>query len=816
MEIGSMAFANLYGFPSDHDLLNVEDDDYSHGLGASMLQSHIAFPYPLEPLAHSGIFAPPSAFDVGLSSTLANKADPQQLDSGASDPPDRFHLSQAADILRYPQTEIDQQAQEKFPTAPQNKTPASKRGPRRLRRQNHSCDPCRSAKRACDLPPNANHVDNLSSSPCSMCKLRGTDCTVVWRASKQSHKPKKSASVSFVKSHSTDHDLDSINKYTDDSLSPTTPNSLSSHESVLVCHMMTSETCAQKLDVYIDIFDDPMSKLLSKRCMAPCYSLGIAALTPLSRNTQLAAHFSQAQSSIKNSWEKGSSPRPTSAASRLFLTASILDSLFQSPNSHSKCARSVSRDNALIETYKWVAIATGSQFSVNESDAENMWKSHKQTRDVAYATWCKAKHMVFENIANKSFRLGLSLLLFGIILPPTESDKSCEFEEDAAYALHEGLRRLHTLCAEARAYLQNCSTQSALLTPLMGLRKPCLLQNLSTGALENVLELIAAFEWLVEMLQSVAISLFPCRSFTFALSIGNFSAEHSHSIEKVTQRSDGKSVDNGRDSNTMDDAIIARVTAGSPTVTVLWSQGFPEHLVHSALLESGSVVILVWKALARLTLSIRKVGAGDANYTEIHHRFNMMTMLIDLWRTTFGTVDHASALSLQLSTANVRRGVLFCATDGNLGVLLFYELCCQLQRHLEDQPQSLGNKLRETLNLTRNYSNYQRLTSAMQISYLTSATHGLSSPGFQGEGGLKSNIEDIRAHPHPTMVVQAHRLAAKCFAEEIQNSVHTVDIKRISDLSASLESCLRELQGLQNALVMYPGAELGDENVTSS
>jgi hypothetical protein len=62
------------------------------------------------------------------------------------------------------------------------------------------------------------------------------------------------------------------------------------------------------------------------------------------------------------------------------------------------------------------------------------------------------------------------------------------------------------------------------------------------------------------------------------------------------------------------------------------------------------------------------------------------------------------------------------------------------------------------------------------------------------------------------MVVQAHRLAAKCFAEEIQNSVHSVNIKRISDLSASLESCLRELQGLQNVLVMYPGAELGDEN----
>jgi hypothetical protein len=509
--------------------------------------------------------------------------------------------------------------------------------------------------------------------------------------------------------------------------------------------MMTSKTCAQKLDLYIDIFDDPMSKLLTKWCMAPCYSLGIAALTPLSRNAQLATHFSQAQSRIRNSWEAASSLRPNSA-SRLFLTASILDSLFQCSDTHSKCTRPALRDNALIETYKWVAIATGSQFAINENDAQNTWKSQKQTRDIAYATWCKAKHMVFENIASKSFRLGLSLLLFGIILPPTELDRSCEFEEDAAYALHEGIRRLHALCTEARAYLQYGGTHPGLITSLMGLGKPCLLQSLSIGARENVLELIAAFEWLVEMSQSVAISLFPCKSFTFALSFGKFNNESGHSIE-VTQRLDGKSVDNGRDSITIDDSIIARVTAGSPPVTVLWSQGSPEHFVYSALLESGSVVALVWKALARLTLAIQNVGTGDGNYAEIHHHFNMMTMLIDLWRTTFGTIDHDSALSLQLSTTDVRRGVVFCATDGNLAVLLFYELSCQLQRHLGDQPQSLGNKLRETLNLTTNYRNSQRLTSAMQISYLTSTNHGLSSPGVQGEGGLKSNIEDIRAHP---------------------------------------------------------------------
>ncbi|KAJ5478478.1 hypothetical protein N7530_003987 [Penicillium desertorum] len=335
METGSMMFANLYGYPYDSNVFGAEDSDCNHTLGASALQSHAAFPYPFEPIGYSGMFAPSSTSDMGLASNysrhLSENAEPQQFNSGVLDPPDHSGLPQVADILRSPCTEIDQQTHGKLPSPPQSQIPASNRRPKRLRRQNHSCDPCRSAKRACDLAPNANHVNNVSSSPCSMCKLRGTDCTVAWRASKQpSHKPKKSASGSLVKNHSTDPVLDAIN----DSLLPATTSNLSRHESVLACHMMTSKTCAQKLDLYIDIFDDPMSKLLTKWCMAPCYSLGIAALTPLSRNAQLATHFSQAQSRIRNSWEAASSLRPNSA-SRLFLTASILDSLFQCSDTHS-------------------------------------------------------------------------------------------------------------------------------------------------------------------------------------------------------------------------------------------------------------------------------------------------------------------------------------------------------------------------------------------------------------------------------------------------------------------------------------------------
>ena len=358
---------------------------------------------------------------------------------------------------------------------------------------------------------------------------------------------------------------------------------------------------------------------------------------------------------------------------------------------------------------------------------------------------------MFENIAaSKSFRLGLSLLVFGTILPPTGTDRSRDFEEDAAYALQEGIRRLGILCAEARTCLQGGDARSSIITPLVGLHLPvqkrCLFQSLPREAHENVLELIAAFEWLVEMTQAVAIALSPCPRFPGAPSLNNFNTENTDFKEEISQDLNVKSLDNGRNLTPMDGTIIARVKAVARPVTVLWTQGSAEQLVHSALLELASLVVLMFKSLACLTIAAQNMGAGQVSYAAILQHFNRMITLVDLWRTTFGTIDYDSAMRLQLSTPDVRRKVIFCAIDGDLAVLLFYELSCRFQTHLADQPLSSGTSLRETLKLTKNYRNSQRLTSAMQISYLASTNHGVSSPGFQGEHGLKANIEDIRAH----------------------------------------------------------------------
>ncbi|KAJ5547727.1 hypothetical protein N7513_004961 [Penicillium frequentans] len=821
MDLGSMAFANLNGYPNDSDVAGAANHDYNDVLGAFARQDHFSYSYPFGRIGYSGTFALPSASDEGLfltySGPVADEAEPVQLNDEVFNPPDPLRLSQEAEMLKSPDTQIDQRAKERSSPATQNPTPGSTRRQHKPRRQNCSCDPCRSAKRACDLPPNVTLSNNIPLSPCSMCELRGTVCTVAWRASKRSSFNTKKP-TSSVKSHFTDHGTDVIN---DDGFSPTTATSLSSHDCTLVHRTMASQTCAQKLGVYFDIFDIPLSKILSEKCVPPCYSLGIAALTPLRHNTQLAARFNQTELGIMNSWEMGTfSRQPTSATSRLFLTASILDLLFQRPDPRSGYGR-LSRDVALTETHKWVAIAAGSQFKINDNGSENEGIIVQQARDMAYATWSKAKHMVFENIAaSKSFRLGLSLLLFGTILPPTGMDRSRDFKEDAAYALQEGICRLNILCAEARTRLQRGDTRSTIITPFMGLHPPVkeqyLFQSLSLETLDNILDLVGAFEWLVEMSQDVAIALVPFPSFLVAPHFDNSSTGNAHLKEGIAQDLHVKSVDNVQNPIPVDDAIITRIKGVAEPVTVLWTQGSAEQLIQSALLESGSFVVLMWKSLARLTIETQNMGTGQVNYTEIHEQFNKMVLLVDLWRTTFGKIDYDSAMRLQLSKPDTRRSVIFCATDGDLAVLLFYELSIYLQSHLANQPLSSGNGLREKLELTRNYRDSQRITSAMQISYLASTNHGVSSPGFQGKHGLKANIEDIRAHPHPTMVVRAYQLAAKGLAQEIQSSVSAVDIERISDLSAALESCLRELQGLQSAIVMYPTTSGGDESLKFS
>lgn len=738
-----MSFANLYASANYFGVPDVESHDAERPIDQDQSVRH----YALGPFGYPEDFGLLTAFNAVMpcacSATIASNAQ-TQLGREAWESINDFGLPQGHSSLGSLSIETDQKAKNVASAALKSPTSPSTRRPRKRRRQNHSCDPCRSAKRACDLPPDAPLLNSRPSSPCSMCKSRGADCTVTWRASKQSSDPKNLA-PSNCPAAAVEHFEDT---------GPPTRFSPANSESHLLCHAIAREVRSQSLGVYFDIIEIPMSKFLSEKCVPPGFSLGMAALTPLGQNAELAATFATVQSSIRSCWEMAAfSQLPASATSRAFLTASILDVLFQRSNSQSHCVKLTSRDMLLTETYKWVAIAAGSQFAVHKSATESSGIAHERARDIAYATWCKAKHMVFTNIAaNTSFRLGLSLVLFGTILLPAETDGSNGFQ-DASYAIHEGICRLQRLCVQARAYLWNCDIQTKTDTPLVRLSQPGgnlnLLQSLPRETRKNVAELIAAFEWLVEICQSVAIALFPRRSFTVTPSIEKFKTCSPYLAEETVQSSKAERAESQPHLRSMDDEIIAQFKSNPQPAAVLWTQSFPDHLVDSALLESGSLVIVMWKSLAHLILATRKFwldDLDDADYADVYRHFNTMIMLVDLWRKVFGRIDYHTAIGLQLVKTDLRRSAIFCATDGDLAILIFYEISCQLQKRLANQPLSQRNSLRERLELTSHYRDSQRLTSAMQISCLAKPNLGVSSPGVQGKAGLKASIEDVRAH----------------------------------------------------------------------
>jgi hypothetical protein len=625
-----------------------------------------------------------------------------------------------------------------------NTKPASKRKPTRIRRQNRSCDPCRSAKRACDLPLHPSPSRNLPLSACSMCKLRGRDCTVIWRTNKQSSNTiYTSASPSSDAHHEVEGGPVTVNEQGKYNVPSVTSLNLSIHESSLNSNLMRREACSERLAVYIDVFDIPVSDLLSGGCILPCHSVGVAALTSLGHNSNMAAIIDRTQLSIKDSWNIDSSPHlPASAVPRLFVTASILDMIFQPTKPRSGNTEYPSRNDDFAEVFKWVAIATGSQFDICGSNSERNANSQKEARDIAYAAWRKAKEMVFTKIAaRKSFRLGLSLLLFGTILYPTGTDRSDEFENDSTYAFQEGISRLRMLCSEARIRLVLGEEQPTLKASPGKRFQPTITSppwaSLRTEESGGLLDLIVALEWLVDISQSVAIALFPKRDLVITPSILDHSTNINHPVGDELEFQ-------GMATKVLDETNVSQDMKENKSVTQLLSQCCSDSIIQSALSESGSLVVLLWKLLARLTQATRDIRNGMANFEGTRRIFDTTLMTIGVWRTTFGPLNPITTDRLQRATADLRRSVIFCATDGDLAILIFHKLSCQIERHLAGRLQPSSEHLRERMHQTANYRSLQRLTSAIRLSSLASVIQGSWS---RGEAGLKANIEDITAHP---------------------------------------------------------------------
>ncbi|KIX98630.1 uncharacterized protein Z520_05931 [Fonsecaea multimorphosa CBS 102226] len=695
---------------------------------------------------------------------------------------------------------------------------------RTSRTQTHSCDQCRASKRACDLRWTVGTKDKLPSSPCGTCLTRGLKCTTTWLSSRQAERQARKrlgrSSVSHERNATSEAGVATDKQRSLQGSLYAMATCVSAPEANLVRQLTSRETCSLQFNLYVDVIDMPVSQCLLQGSMPPAYSLGVAALTPVSNSLHLRGHWERATSWVKTCWEtNATSWTSTASAPYVFHTASVLDALFQRRDAHMSQASAAKHDASITQTYKWVAIATATQFVVHRVDGKGEHRldssaSLPYSRDIAYAAWRHAKQTVFGNIsATTSFRLAVSLLLFGQIVPPPEQDdESCAYEEDSAYARCEGIRRIHQLCAQARALL--LESESNAPKPTAGPRHPA--QMLPLEGKKHLLELIGALEWLATIANATAIAMSrgkicPLPTENTLLNLDNFTKE----TDQVQQLKLSPLSGTHADEPEIDNAIVLRAKTEEMNVVTMWNRGPPT--MFQAVRKAGSFVVLLYKAVASLTVVARDFREGKVNCNVIKRSCTAARTVMELWRSCFGILDTTLTRRLEESHTDLRRLFFFCSNDADLAILLLYEVIRNLESLVSRQPSTPAvESLIDDLRSMRPFYAEQRLLSAVNISMFALTNKNISSPGLQGTSGLKAHIQDIGAHPYPPIMVYAHTLAAKAFAEEIAASIARFDMKRASALDMSLETCLEGLKMLEQCLVTFPSVLNFDDEVTES
>lgn len=634
-----------------------------------------------------------------------------------------------------------------------SKNPTTKRNPRK---QNHSCDQCRTAKRACSLQQNVSINGQKPTTPCTTCDARGLECTVAWLVNRkfQQQTRKRARTTSYVQS--TDTVVGPCVATCSEGQADTPPVDggaiVSSREDDLARQLVGRDTLSQKFNLYVDVIDMPLSQCLLQGSMHPRYNLGIAALGPLSDSSHMSVYFDHANVWIRSCWEKQTSSwASTVVAPHLFHAISLLDCLFQY-NGIQPGHASTSRDASITETYKWVTIATVAQFAVSNHQTEDpsqqgQWDPHLHSRDIATNTWCRAKGLLFKNISSvHSFRLALSLLLFGLIPAPNHGDESSAFEEDATFALCEGVRRVKMLCSQARACVLTRVEQGTSRCPKA---KSHSVQMLPKDVRENILELIAAIEWLSIMTNSVTVVSSGGKTCPLPLEICDTAVESPQSAKETNQASssDVSSVVLLHDYD-IDNSIASRAKEGECALIPLLCKNSSEDLVLQAARQSGAVEILLWICLASFTMDIENIMNGNPDYEAVHRRYTIAVRLVELWRLSFGTLDNKTVFCIERSTSDIRRIAGYCLNDCDLAILAFCATAQRLETYVEGQPSTPQTEsLASTLRSSRSYRKKQRLLAAQQLATFAKVSQGIASPGFQGKSGLKAHILDIAAHP---------------------------------------------------------------------
>lgn len=516
------------------------------------------------------------------------------------------------------------------------------------------------------------------------------------------------------------------------------------------------DLCDRYLNLYVDIFDIPMAHSLLEGSMPARYSSGLAALTPLGCDASMCTYFKRAEEWTRSCWDINlGSWSFASVGPHLFRTVAVLDSIFEHRSVGSCSASMAARDTSINEAYKWVAAATATQFAVAGDASKDARETQtkvplSKTRDVAFTTWLKAKQMLFENIsAMGSFRLALSLFQFGLVQPPDSGERQVRFTEDVKYAFCEGIRRLETLCFQARLclrYGEDSYTHFCHWNVRKHVQGSDPAHFLSSDAKENIAELIGAVEWLVTMTNAMqiviskgAVGRLPCPPH-YAHSSLEVGCEDNVQEEDMDVLQVTQPPERGAQNSAVDDQGEA--------VTTLWQKGALEEPMLKAMRRSAFIVILLWKTLAHLVVATETVDARDLDCIMVRKIYTTAVTLIRLWRSTFGALDSSMVMNFRKLRPGTRVAVAYCLNDGDLAVLYFYDIVQRLKAKLAMTPlKSAMEVLREELRSTSGFCKKERIASATHISLLSSGSKDAFSPGFEGTHGLKAHIQDIAAHP---------------------------------------------------------------------
>jgi hypothetical protein len=659
-----------------------------------------------------------------------------------------------------------------------NPAPAAASSLRRPRRQNHACDQCRIAKRACNFRNDITIHRQKPPNPCTTCVSRGLECTVAWletkKASFQSSKrrlPKTGEDLTLEPQHNSG---ESSATFAQDLLR-TIPTS----DVQLVRYFSAREACVHHFNLYVDIVDMPLSHFLLPGMMPRRYSLGVGALQLLSKKDSFRRFSHRADQWVNTCWNAVPEARASLAvAPHIYHTVSILDAIFEGREAKPVQYRPSARDEAINKAFQWAALAAASQFALNSGHEKN------HCRDFAYATWQKAKEAIFDNAgATGSFRLAKAFLLFGFIEPPAPSEQTPEPREASTYALCEGARRLYVLCRQARLCLKGhreSKSRRCFWAKTNEDAKASSAHDLPCEVQDHLLELIGAVEWLYGFAHAAKTVMSrgrvqPLSNELDQSSAGFWPKRHETTRMLTMELPETQQEIDGRGSP-LPDSPEKRIN--HVAITRLWHEKAQESTMLEKMKQCGILAILQWSALARLTTACESISSGEYYLEEAQQLCANINSIVKLYRANFGIYDEISAMYFPKVPPEIRRMAALISNDCDLGVLLYFDMVKGLRSQLPQQPLSEARQmLDQELQYTLEFCAKQRLISATQISSFARSRLVGASPGIRGANGLKAQVGDLGAHPvsyHATFSAMTY-----CFACT-EDSDANLDIRTFS------------------------------------